>query len=90
MKKITESDSKYKHLEKMSVFELLKNINKEDKKIAKAVEKCIPKIEKLIPEILKRIKKGGRLFYMGAGTSGRLGIDASECPPTLCVYRKVW
>lgn len=86
MKKITESDSKYKHLEKMSVTELLKNINKEDKKVAKAVEKCIPKIEKLIPEILKRIKKGGRLFYMGAGTSGRLGIvDASECPPTFGV-----
>jgi len=86
MKKITESDSKYKHLEKMSVAELLKNINKEDKKVATAVEKCIPKIEKLITEILKRIKKGGRLFYMGAGTSGRLGIvDASECPPTFGV-----
>jgi N-acetylmuramic acid 6-phosphate etherase len=83
MKKLTESDSKYKHLEKMSVSKLLENINKEDKTVAFTVEKCIPTLEKLIPEIVKRIKKGGRLFYIGAGTSGRLGIvDASECPPT--------
>src|SRR6201997_3247021 len=81
--KTTESDSKYNHLEKMSVSDLLKNINKEDKTVPLAVEKAIPQIEKLVKVIVTQMKKGGRLFYMGAGTSGRLGIvDASECPPT--------
>src|ERR1035437_8255211 len=83
MKKTTESDSKYTSLEKMSVLELLTNINKEDKTVPFAIEKVIPKIEKLVKVIVKQMKLGGRLFYMGAGTSGRLGIvDASECPPT--------
>ena len=83
IKKITESDSNYSHLEKMSVKELLFNINKEDKTVAYSVEKVIPAIEKLVAVIVKKMKAGGRLFYMGAGTSGRLGIvDASECPPT--------
>ncbi len=83
MKKTTESDSKYYSLEKMSVRELLTNINKEDKTVPQAIEKIIPKIEKLVNVIVKQMKQGGRLFYMGAGTSGRLGIvDASECPPT--------
>jgi len=83
MKRTTESDSKYNALEKMSVKELLKNINKEDKTVPDAIEKVIPKIEKLVNAIVKQMQLGGRLFYMGAGTSGRLGIvDASECPPT--------
>ncbi len=86
MKKTTESDSKYNALEKMSVRELLTNINKEDKTVPDAVEKVIPAIEKLVNVIVKQMKLGGRLFYMGAGTSGRLGIvDASECPPTFGV-----
>ena len=83
MKKITESNSRYDHLEKMDVKKLLTNINKEDKTVAFAVQKEIPKIEKLIKTIILKMKNGGRLFYIGAGTSGRLGIvDASECPPT--------
>ena len=83
MKKTTESDSKYKALEKMSILQLLTNINKEDKTVPLAIEKTIPEIEKLVTVIVKLMKQGGRLFYMGAGTSGRLGIvDASECPPT--------
>jgi N-acetylmuramic acid 6-phosphate etherase len=82
-KKTTESSSNYNALEKMSVRELLTNINNEDKTVPFAVEKVIPKIEKLVNAIVKQMKLGGRLFYMGAGTSGRLGIvDASECPPT--------
>src|ERR1051326_1562078 len=81
--KITESDSYYDHLEKMSVRALLRNINREDRKVHAAIEKVIPKIEKLVNTIVGKMKKGGRLFYIGAGTSGRLGIvDASECPPT--------
>ena len=81
--KTTESESKYNNLEKMSVIDLLENINKEDKTVPLAVEKAIPQIEKLVKVIVAQMKKGGRLFYMGAGTSGRLGIvDASECPPT--------
>ncbi|MEO9871006.1 N-acetylmuramic acid 6-phosphate etherase [Ekhidna sp.] len=85
-KSLTESDSNYDHLEKMNVSELLTNINEEDKKVALEVEKCIPQIENLINHIVPRMKKGGRLFYIGAGTSGRLGIvDASECPPTFGV-----
>jgi N-acetylmuramic acid 6-phosphate etherase len=81
--KTTETDSRYSHLEKMDVKSLLKNINKEDKTVSKAVKKSIPSIEKLVKVIVAKMKTGGRLFYMGAGTSGRLGIvDASECPPT--------
>lgn len=83
MQKITESPSHYNDLEKMSVRELLTNINKEDQTVPKAIEKVIPEIEKLVEVIVEKMRNGGRLFYMGAGTSGRLGIvDASECPPT--------
>lgn len=79
----TESASGYDHLEQMSVRELLININQEDKTVPMAVEKAIPQIEQLVEQIVPRMQKGGRLFYIGAGTSGRLGIvDASECPPT--------
>ena len=86
MTKITESDSIYSHLEKMSTNDLLKNINNEDQTVAKSVKKIIPKIEHLVNLIIPKIKKGGRLFYIGAGTSGRLGVvDASECPPTFGV-----
>ncbi|WP_299001299.1 N-acetylmuramic acid 6-phosphate etherase [uncultured Tenacibaculum sp.] len=84
--KTTEQDSKYNNLEKMSVSELLTNINKEDKTVPLAVEKALPQIENLTQQIVLKLKEGGRLFYMGAGTSGRLGIvDASECPPTFGV-----
>jgi len=84
--KVTESSSNYDHLEKMSVSELLKNINNEDKTVPSAVEKSLPQIEVLVQEIVLKLKNGGRLFYIGAGTSGRLGIvDASECPPTFGV-----
>ena len=83
MQKITESSSHYNDLDKMSVRELLTNINKEDKTVPGAIEKVIPEIEKLVEVIVSKMQNGGRLFYMGAGTSGRLGIvDASECPPT--------
>jgi len=79
----TESTSLYRHLEKMSTTELLTNINKEDAKVHLAIEKVIPEIEKLVDAIADKMLAGGRLFYIGAGTSGRLGIvDASECPPT--------
>lgn len=81
--KISEQSSLYNDLEKKSVSELLHDINNEDKKVAFAVEKAIPQIEKLVTEIVARMKRGGRIFYMGAGTSGRLGVlDASEIPPT--------
>ena len=84
--KTTEADSNYNHLEKMTVSELLTNINSEDKTVPLAVEKALPQIEKLTSTIIEKLKKGGRLFYLGAGTSGRLGIlDASECPPTFGV-----
>jgi len=84
--KITEKDSLYDHLEQMSIQELLVNINNEDKKVPFAVEKALPQIEKLVEKTVEKLKKGGRLFYIGAGTSGRLGIlDASECPPTFGV-----
>jgi N-acetylmuramic acid 6-phosphate etherase len=84
--KTTEQSSKYEHLEKMSVQELLYNINSEDKTVPIAVEKALPQIEKLIDQIVLKMKLGGRLFYIGAGTSGRIGIlDASECPPTFGV-----
>lgn len=85
-KPLTESDSHYDHLENMSVMDLLSSINKEDQTVPLAVEKCIPQIESLVTQIIPRMKQGGRLFYIGAGTSGRLGIvDASECPPTFGV-----
>lgn len=84
--KTTEQSSKYEYLEKMSINQLLTNINNEDKTVPFAVEKCLPQIEKLVVEIVLKMKQGGRLFYIGAGTSGRLGIvDASECPPTFGV-----
>ena len=84
--KTTESASKYDHLEKMSVHDLLLNINNEDKTVPLAVEKALPQIEKLVAATVEKLKAGGRIFYIGAGTSGRLGIvDASECPPTFGV-----
>jgi N-acetylmuramic acid 6-phosphate etherase len=83
MKSITESPSPYQHLEKQSVRNLLKAINREDKTVPLAVEKAIPQIERLVWAVIRKMKAGGRLFYIGAGTSGRLGIvDASEIPPT--------
>lgn len=81
--KITEQSSQYHHLEKMSIAELLTNINKEDQTVPAAVEKAIPQIEKLVEVVSDKMLMGGRLFYIGAGTSGRLAVvDASECPPT--------
>jgi N-acetylmuramic acid 6-phosphate etherase len=83
MQNLTETSSLYDDLEKMSVAELLRNINEEDKKVAIAVEKAMPQIEDFLNAMIPRISEGGRLFYIGAGTSGRLGVlDASECPPT--------
>ncbi len=82
----TEAASNHQNLEQKTVLELLTGINQEDKTVAFAVEKAIPQIEALIIQITKRMKAGGRLFYIGAGTSGRLGVvDASECPPTFGV-----
>ncbi len=82
----TEQESFYKNLDQMSVRELLTGINAEDEKISKIIHQQIPKIEKLIEAIIPKMKNGGRLFYIGAGTSGRIGIlDASECPPTFGV-----
>ena len=90
MKKLTESSSKYNHLEKMSTLDLLLNINREDQTVALAVEKEIPQIEQFVTVCFERMRSGGRLFYIGAGTSGRLGIvDASECPPTFGVEHGV-
>jgi N-acetylmuramic acid 6-phosphate etherase len=84
--KITEQNSNYDGLEKMSVAEILQNMNKEDQSVPLAVEKVLPQIEALVEQIVLKMKEGGRLFYVGAGTSGRLGIlDASECPPTFGV-----
>lgn len=81
--KISEQPSLYDDLEKKPVGEILRDINNEDKKVAIAVEKAIPAIEKLVEKIIPRMKGGGRIFYIGAGTSGRLGVlDASEIPPT--------
>lgn len=81
--KITESESLYDNLDQMSVRELLEGINNEDRKVAIAVGREIPKIENLVTRIVERMRRGGRLFYIGAGTSGRLGVlDASEIPPT--------
>ena len=84
--KTTEASSKYNHLEQMSTKELLRGINEQDQGVPAAVAKAIPKIEKLVNAAFAKMKAGGRLFYIGAGTSGRLGIvDASECPPTFGV-----
>ncbi len=84
--KTTEQSSKYEHLEKMSVHDLLSNINNEDKTVPLAIEHALPQIEIVVSKVVEQMKKGGRLFYIGAGTSGRLGIvDASECPPTFGV-----
>lgn len=81
--KITEQSSPYRHLEKMPVAEILANINKEDKTVPDAIERAIPQIERLVNAAVDKMLAGGRLFYIGAGTSGRLAIvDASECPPT--------
>ena len=86
MKRLTETASHYDHLEKMETIELLENINREDQKVALAVKQQIPEIEKFVDACFERMAQGGRLFYIGAGTSGRLGIvDASECPPTFGV-----
>ncbi len=80
---VTEQESFYSDLEKKSFRELLEGINNEDKRVPFAVEKVIPAIEELVSKALPRMKNGGRLFYIGAGTSGRLGVlDASEIPPT--------
>lgn len=85
-KRVTEADSRYDHLEKMATKKLLENINREDKTVPNAVKKSLPQIEVLVNAVYKKMRKGGRLFYIGAGTSGRLGIvDASECPPTFGV-----
>ena len=81
--KITESSSLYSDLDRMPVRELLEGINREDRKVAEAVGREIPKIERLVERLVERVRRGGRLFYIGAGTSGRLGVlDASEIPPT--------
>ena len=81
--RITEQPSSYRHLEKMAIGEILENINKEDQSVPFAIEKIIPEIEKLVSVISDKMLAGGRLFYIGAGTSGRLAVvDASECPPT--------
>jgi N-acetylmuramic acid 6-phosphate etherase len=85
-KRITEQPSHYDHLERMSVGELLQHINDEDMLVAEAVRRAIPQIEALVEAIEPRMRRGGRLFYVGAGTSGRLGVlDASELPPTFGV-----
>ena len=90
MSKITESDSHYDALEQMSTDELLISINKEDSTVSTAVKNVIPKISTLVNIIVEKLKNNGRLFYLGAGTSGRLGIlDASECPPTFGVSHEV-
>jgi N-acetylmuramic acid 6-phosphate etherase len=84
--KTTEQDSKHNHLEEMSVSSLLSNINNEDTTVPIAVAKSLPQITILTEKIVEKLKNGGRLFYIGAGTSGRLGVlDASECPPTFGV-----
>jgi len=86
MIKVTEQESKYQDIDKMSVPEILRGINNEDKTVPQAVEKAIPQIEQLAQAVTERMMRGGRLFYIGAGTSGRLGVvDASECPPTFGV-----
>lgn len=86
MERITEQPSRHDHLERMSTAEILRNINAEDRTVPDAVERAIPAIEGLVDAVVERMRRGGRLFYLGAGTSGRLGVvDASECPPTFGV-----
>src|ERR1700743_1710361 len=86
MERTTEKDSHYNNLEQMPVLEILENINKEDQTVAGAVKLAIPQIEKLVTVVTEKMRNNGRLFYIGAGTSGRLGVvDASECPPTFGV-----
>jgi N-acetylmuramic acid 6-phosphate etherase len=86
MERTTEKDSYYNNLEQMPVIEILQSINKEDHAVPDAVAKAMPQIEKLVTVVAEKMKQGGRLFYIGAGTSGRLGVvDASECPPTFGV-----
>ena len=88
--KITEKDSNYDNLENMSISDIITTINKEDKTVPLAVEKALPQIKTLIEQTILKLKNDGRLFYIGAGTSGRLGIlDASECPPTFGVSRNL-
>ena len=90
MRKITESNSLYNNLEKMNFEKLLKNINYEDQKVAKIVQQTIPLISQLTKTIVEKLSSGGRLFYIGSGTSGRLGVlDASECPPTFGVSKNM-
>ena len=85
-KRTTEESSLYNNIEHFSTEEILSNINKEDQKVAYEVEKVIPNIHLLVDAVTEKLKNGGRLFYIGAGTSGRLGlVDASECPPTFGV-----
>jgi len=87
---ITESPSNFDNIDRMTVHELLTNINQEDSKVHQAVKEAIPQIEELLNRIVKRMLKGGRIFYLGAGTSGRLGVlDASEIPPTFGVHDAV-
>ena len=84
--KITEQSSRFDHLEQMSVSDLLRHINEEDAEVSEAVRQAIPQIQPFVEAVEKRMKRGGRLFYIGAGTSGRLGVlDASELPPTFGV-----
>jgi len=86
MLRLTEKESNYQNLDKMSVRELLTNMNREDRTVPVAVEKAIPQLEELVEATVAKMWRGGRLFYIGAGTSGRLGVlDASECPPTFGV-----
>ncbi len=83
LEKVTEEESRYHDLEKMTIHEILTDINREDKTVPEAVEKAIPQMEQLVAAITDKMLAGGRLFYIGAGTSGRLGVlDASEIPPT--------
>jgi N-acetylmuramic acid 6-phosphate etherase len=90
MLSITESPSNFDNLENMSVMELLTNINSEDAKVHVAVSRAMPQLEALVTRIVKRMEKGGRIFYLGAGTSGRLGVlDASEIPPTFGIHDKI-
>lgn len=86
MEQITETESYYKNLQELSLADILSNINKEDQRVPIAVNQSLPEIEALAAAIIEKMSRGGRLFYIGAGTSGRLGIlDASECPPTFGV-----
>ena len=88
--KITEKESKYNNLEQMNALEIITHINNEDKTVAFAVEKALPQIVLVIEKAVSQLQKGGRIFYMGAGTSGRLGVvDASECPPTFGVSHEL-